>query len=498
LKREPDFLVIGASLGKPSTSTFRAIAFAAVAVLLVWHVATRSLVAYLAKAAPDTALGLRSTDPTALLNLAERSLAPKETAAGPASQPDQAAANRATASEQTDEQASDRLRLWSELAFKATDKDIKSSAANRTSGSTEPPRPSILGRDTIEQSSRWAKLALANDPINARALGILGQLAVAAGEEADVAKFLHAAARRSIRESLAVYWLMWKSYEDRDYATAIYCADALLRTRSQAAAQVMPILIHMAENSSASGELTKTLLNNPPWRSNFLSSLGQKAKDPRVTLELLLALRETSTPPKAEDVRNYVNALIGRKNYELAYYAWLQFLPPEQLGSSGFLFNGSFDVTPSGLPFDWVMGEGSGVTMDIVNRPDQPDRRALLIEFGHGRVDFNGVQQLTMLAPGTYEFKGRYRGELVGKRGLVWRITCIDAPGAPLGESPMVVGASPKWKDIDFSFAVPETDCRAQQVRLELDARMASELLVSGAIWYDELRIARVDKLERP
>jgi len=87
---------------------------------------------------------------------------------------------------------------------------------------------------------------------------------------------------------------------------------------------------------------------------------------------------------------------------------------------------------------------------------------------------------------------------LVGKRGLVWRVTCIDAPGAPLGESPMVVGASPKWKDIEFSFTVAEADCRAQQVRLELDARMPSELLVSGSIWYDELRIARVDRLERP
>ena len=190
---------------------------------------------------------------------------------------------------------------------------------------------------------------------------------------------------------------------------------------------------------------------------------GEKAKDPRATLELLLALRETSTPPRAEDVRDYVSALIGRKNYELAYYAWLQFLPPEQLSSTGFLFNGSFDVTPSGLPFDWVMGEGSGVTMDIVDRPDQPDQRALLVEFGHGRVEFNGIQQLTMLAPGTYEFKGRYRGELVGKRGLVWRITCAGAPSAPLGASPMVVGASPKWKDIEFSFTVPETDCRAQQ-----------------------------------
>jgi hypothetical protein len=55
----------------------------------------------------------------------------------------------------------------------------------------------------------------------------------------------------------------------------------------------------------------------------------------------------------------------------------------------------------------------------------------------------------------------------------------------------MVTGVTPAWKDFSFSFTVPSDDCRAQYVRLTLDARSASEQLVSGAIWYDELRISR-------
>jgi len=62
----------------------------------------------------------------------------------------------------------------------------------------------------------------------------------------------------------------------------------------------------------------------------------------------------------------------------------------------------------------------------------------------------------------------------------------------------MATGASPKWKDIEFAFAVPSSGCRAQQVRLELDARMASEMLISGSVWYDELRIVRTDGTDRP
>ena len=48
---------------------------AVIAAVLVWQVTTRSLVAYLARSDPEAALSLRSTDPAALLVLADRRLA---------------------------------------------------------------------------------------------------------------------------------------------------------------------------------------------------------------------------------------------------------------------------------------------------------------------------------------------------------------------------------------------------------------------------------------
>ena len=72
----------------------------------------------------------------------------------------------------------------------------------------------------------------------------------------------------------------------------------------------------------------------------------------------------------------------------MAYYSWLQFLPPDQLSNTGRLYNGSFEVPPSGLPFDWVFKKGPGVNIKFAPRPDQDREQALLIEFGPGRVDF--------------------------------------------------------------------------------------------------------------
>jgi hypothetical protein len=253
----------------------------------------------------------------------------------------------------------------------------------------------------------------------------------------------------------------------------------------------------MAEDAEARIALERLLAGNPPWRAKFLAVLPSGISDARTPLNLLLSLKDTPTPPTAVDLRSYLNFLLGHKLYELAYYTWLQFLPAEQLNSAGLLFNGGFESTPSGLPFDWVITPGSSVTVEIASPPDEAAERALYVEFGHGRVDFRGVSQLIMLAPGTYRLAGRYKGETAGRRGLKWRLACAGEPSVVLGESAMAIGVASTWTDFEFGFAVPPA-CRAQRLDLLLDARSSSEKLVSGFLWYDELRISRASHTPDP
>jgi hypothetical protein len=342
--------------------------------------------------------------------------------------------------------------------------------------------------NTVQQ---WAERALAGDPLNARALSLLGLVADAQGDGERAERYMELAARASVQESVAAYWLMQRKYEQRDYDAAIYFADALLRTHTQALPHVLPVLARIAENPAANAKLKQLLASNPPWRARIFAALPRAVWDARTPLELLLSVRDTDTPATQTDLREYLNVLMEHKLYELAYYAWLQFLPSEQLTSTAMLFNGSFEYTPSGLPFDWSMPSGTGVTIDIAERPDQSGHKALLIQLGPGRVEFPGIRQTVLLAPGTYRFKGQYKGEIKGRRGLVWRVSCVGAPAVSIGQSQMMMGSVPAWQQVEFLFTVPQTDCRAQHLRLELDARMASEQLVSGSIWYDELAISR-------
>jgi hypothetical protein len=332
--------------------------------------------------------------------------------------------------------------------------------------------------------------ALLRDPANAQALRILAQLAEAQGDEAHAWRFMQTAAQLSLRESSAIDWLMRKSLDRADYAAALYYADAILRTRPQFIDYVTPTLVRIAEDKTANQLLKTLLVDNPPWRGSFFSVLPGRISDARTPLDLLLALRGTAAPPTTSDLRTYLNFLIAHKFYELAYYTWLQLLPPDRLSSIGLLYNGNFEIAPSGLPFDWMITPGAGVTIDIVDRGDTAGR-ALVVEFEGGRVELRSVMQLILLAPGVYRFTGKYKGEISGSRGMKWSISCAGGTALPFAESAMMTGMRPQWTEIDFGFTVPTNDCVAQYVRLDLDARIASEQFVSGSIWFDELAIAR-------
>ena len=211
---------------------------------------------------------------------------------------------------------------------------------------------------------------------------------------------------------------------------------------------------------------------------------------PALPLEFLLSLRKTASPPKDVEIKNMVRGLVGKGQYDLAYYAWLQFLPAAELSRVGLLYNGSFEAEPSGMPFDWTIHQGTGTRVEISDAPQQSSGRALKIEFGHGRIDFRGVSQVMMLAPGSYRFKGRYIGSVLGRRGLLWRITCLAPSRNHIGETPMINGIARDWKDFDLVFEVPQ-NCRSQNISLVFDARSASERFVSGTIWFDDLNIVR-------
>lgn len=460
---------------RPSGLRSRTVILPVSAAVLAWLVISTSLAAYFADAAPETALKLNPRESVAFVNLADRMLGTAAT--GSASRED-------GASQSAEPRNADG----------ATPNAANGAAAN----------PAFSAFDAFDQSQGvdlptirgWIASSLPNEPLDSRAMRILGQAADAAKDHAKAAKFMNAAVHLSLHDQIAVYWMIVNSAEAKDYAATLYYADVFLRTAPELGQFVLPILVRIAEDKGSVGLLSTLLVSDPPWRGEFFQQLPASVTDARTPLDLLLALRASANPPTPNDVNRYLNFLVGHKFYDLAYYTWLQFLSPEELRNAGLLYNGGFESAPSGSPFDWRIAQGSGVTVDIQPKPDATGGHALVLNFEYGRVDYQSVTQLIKLPSGRYRFKGQYKGELVGPRGLKWRIACADSPIKAFAESNMISGRATAWRDSEFDFKVPEQDCRAQYLSLDLDARMPSERFITGTIWFDDLRISRLE--DRP
>lgn len=447
----------------------RAITLAVCALILVWLIVSRSLAAYLANIAPAEALWLNPREPQALVKLADQTLN-----------------GAADAGTRTD------------TASRAPAAGVPANAQKQ--GGPFAAFAMVDQKQTVDLSKvrELAAAALIDEPVNAIALRILGQAADAANDRAAASRYMHDAVRLSLHDAIAVYWLMLKSAEAKDYKSTVYYANALLRVDPDIGPYVVPVLARVAEDKASVGFLKKVLDSDPPWRDYFLQTLPLDVTDERTPLDLLLALRTSAQPPARQDVNHYLEFLVRHKMYALAYYTWLQFLPAEQLRSAGFLYNGDFAVAPSGSPFDWVISQGAGVTVDIEPTPGRNGADALIVNFMYGRVDFHSVTQLIMLPPGRYQFTGLHRGNIVGPRGLRWRIACAENRTKPFAQSDMIDGRATDWRGTELDFTVPDQNCRAQYISLDLDARMPSEQFVTGKMQFGDLRISRVANAAPP
>jgi hypothetical protein len=442
----------------------RSLIFVVVGAGLVWAVITHSLVATLVRIEPSYALWLRSDAPAALLALAERTIEASRLANG---------------------SVVDTARF----DFRGSSGRPVAPVKGASQKAAPPATDDEIERHSMEDVRRWASAVLAQEPGNPRALAILGSLNRDAGEGDQAATLLRASARRSLREPVPHAWLINEAISQKDWSLAMRHADVLMRMHDQSIKPLTPLIANFAETRDASTVVKDAIAGAPSWRTSFLYEMLNAITDVRTPLELLLTLKETASPPTPTELRAYLSFLIERRYFDLAYYTWLLFLTPQQRATVAPLFNGNFEEPPSGLPFDWVLPTGGTAAVAIARPPGQRSTRALVVDFGHGRVEFHAPSQLLRLRPGHHRVEGEVMGEVLGRRGVRWRVACVGEQTRQIAESEMFVGEIKEWTAFSFVLEVPHAGCAAQHLSLVLDARTPSERLTSGSIWFDNMSI---------
>src|SRR5580704_8788486 len=239
----------------------RTAVFAGCALLLAWLVLSRSLAAYLAEVAPQAALRLNGGQPEALTNLAEQMLNDSGGTNG-----------RAGATDQTPQKDA-----GTDASGAAGTEGTNSALANRAFSAFD----LISQKQSIDLPAvrAAAEAGLRHEPLNARALRLLGQVSDAAKNDAAAASFMQAAAKLSLHDNLADSWLMLKSFAAKDYPSTVYYADILLRTTPELSEYVVPILARIVEDKNSAGLIKTTLAGDPPWRDQFFQMLPASITD---------------------------------------------------------------------------------------------------------------------------------------------------------------------------------------------------------------------------
>lgn len=350
----------------------------------------------------------------------------------------------------------------------------------------------LAGSDSAE-SERLLRAAAWADPTNALVYLALAEQWARAGRVAVAAKLVDIADilwpwRSQVLARSAEFW---QAQDQQDRALLYW--SRLLHVRPKAAEQLFPWLLQLAEAPATRPLLQASLIDPPEWWDSFFSYAAAKA----IRLETVAFLYRNRNRhdglPSDDEQRAYLKRLWQENRWQDAYLAWLNGLDEQQIKVLGNLYNGSFEAPVTQLGFDWRIQPSRAATAEIVETFGTGGGKALHVAFKGERIHFQHVGQYLFLSPGNYRLQGRGRPEgLKAERGIRWRVRCVGDTGDMLAESEQFVG-SDEWRNFAVDFVVPDQECPAQLLRLELDGRAELDFEADGGVWFDKLAIVRLD-----
>jgi len=341
------------------------------------------------------------------------------------------------------------------------------------------------------QAITFLTSAVRNNPTDGPTYAAIARLKeesgnLAAAEEAMQAAAQMAPRRVDVQLEVARFW-----FRRGDIARAMKHMDVVLTFGGSLRDEIFPDLLKLAEDP-ATRELAhaKLLKQRVTWWPQFFNHAAAKATN----IETLRALFQMQAGgPNAvttEGLRAYLQRLQRENLWIESYFVWLNHLRKDQLNAIGNLFNGGFEEEISNLGFDWIVTPASQVVVDTASTYGATGQKALRVVFRGPRIQFQHIRQYMMLDPGTYVLHGRVRPDnLESAEGIQWLIYCVGDVKA-IAHSERFIGTD-HWQHFTTQFKVPTQGCAVQMIRLELAGRSALDYEAKGAVWFDDLSIAR-------
>ena len=230
------------------------------------------------------------------------------------------------------------------------------------------------------------------------------------------------------------------------------------------------------------------MLTGSPWRV-ALSSAASPATPLSTAWDWMLSRKYASEPLAIR----YVDFMIGQHEPAAAARGWMTYLAGTGVGylPGESIFNGSFELTPTGNRFDWRINRVDGVSVDLDPSAQAEGKQSLRLRFdGKKNPGELGVQQTRLVAAGRYRFHASVRtAGVTTDQGLRVRIVSESAPGVNV-ETENLRGTM-DWTPVEAVFDVPGSGALLR-VSLARTTSLKFDGNIAGTAWIDNVSLTRL------
>ncbi len=326
------------------------------------------------------------------------------------------------------------------------------------------------------ETSKLKELAIQGikfDPIDARLFSLLGVAEERQNKIADAQrKYVHAL-KLLPTEIHALQRRFFFNLSTAKFVKAVSQADIILRRWPLKWGDVTPYMYELLRHKDAYDEALKLFSLSPIARYRLVDSLNKDVKSVAIARKLIRDWHAQGIDDLQLSINRISIRLIKFKEYLSAYRLFLLTLNSDQKLHSGYIFNGNFDLSPSGNIFDWQIPNQAGMNAEIRkirsgSNSAQKFENVFVLRFLDSPVRFSKVLQRIILPPSKFTLKLSYSTQaLKTNKPIKFQVECSNK-NKPLASFSFEPGNNEK-RQFEIKFEVPASDCELQQLKISND-----------------------------
>ncbi len=273
-----------------------------------------------------------------------------------------------------------------------------------------------------------------------------------------------------------------------DLPAALAAWDRAMRADVRWRATLYPRLLRLVEILGDASPLTPLAAGHPDWWPGFFRHAARPPTELALVRQLY-GLQGSTGKAREEERAVFLDRLMQDGQWLEAYLTWLGSLDERQRRHLGLVYDGGFELPLSGAGFGWRTGDARGVKIERKRTYGVSGDRALALQYRGRPVADRHLYQIVLLQPGAYHLTYRARPDsLRAQEGVRIAVRCRGGAPKTLVRGERLLGVY-QWRTDVVKFTVPEDDCPAQEIGLEVVTERQRDRTLKGVLWLDDFRL---------